>query len=132
MSTFALTEGPCSHCHFFDGWTAGGTAARCIRDRLHVRATPETGCVFWEREPGADDDEIPPPSGGPDPLAFFLALHRPKPAPGGAVAAAPTGQLLRGPGAGQDRSPGRGRISDVTRSRSLSQAGWAVHEAGAA
>lgn len=38
-----------------------GSAARCgIADGHRVQAQPASGCAFWLREPGADDDDGPP------------------------------------------------------------------------
>ena len=56
---------PCRYCSHFAGWassivageSADGVHARCWRDgRLSVQARPEHGCVFWQREPGTDDE----------------------------------------------------------------------------
>jgi hypothetical protein len=48
--------------------TAQGTAARCVlASRLTVRTAPASGCAFWEREPGVDDEP------GWTPVDFTLA-----------------------------------------------------------
>ncbi len=52
---------PCWFCVHFGGMVYQGTAARCVRDSLAVKATPAAGCVFWMREIGADDEPGPPP-----------------------------------------------------------------------
>lgn len=36
-----------------------GNAVWCAKSK-YVNAAPLTGCAFWEREPGADDDGEPP------------------------------------------------------------------------
>ena len=56
---------PCWHCRFFGALLYGGTAARCtLPCACKVMALPATGCAFWEREPGADDEPGPPTSSG--------------------------------------------------------------------
>ncbi len=65
----------CSACHYFVGWAAQGTAAECGRQGYsRVRATPETGCSGWEREPGADDEPIPRPSHPCEPWLSWQAI----------------------------------------------------------
>lgn len=55
------TARPCWHCDGYAGLTVSGCHARCVRGgRLHIQGAPRTGCVFWEREPGADDEPGPP------------------------------------------------------------------------
>ena len=52
---------PCWHCTSFGGMLYGGTAARCDRPGgTPVQAGPATGCAFWVREVGADDEPGPP------------------------------------------------------------------------
>ncbi len=52
---------PCWHCASFGGMIYGGTAARCDRPGgVPVQAGPATGCAFWVREVGADDEPGPP------------------------------------------------------------------------
>lgn len=52
---------PCWHCQHFGEMLAGGAAARCARGgSVHVQAAPAHGCVYWEREPGSDDEPGPP------------------------------------------------------------------------
>ena len=51
----------CWHCNAYDGLTAQGTAALCKRPGgTRVQASPESGCAFWERKPGTDDEPGPP------------------------------------------------------------------------
>lgn len=60
---------PCWHCRHFLGIDVAGGCARCGADgRLHSRAQPAQGCVFFEREPGVDDDPLQPPPGLRRPL----------------------------------------------------------------
>jgi len=50
---------PCWTCCWWDGMAAQGSAALCAQPgSSKVRATPETGCSGWEREPGADDEPL--------------------------------------------------------------------------
>lgn len=52
---------PCWHCTAFVMLVYSGTAARCSREgRICIQAAPSTGCAFWEREVGADDEPGPP------------------------------------------------------------------------
>lgn len=52
---------PCWHCTSFAGMLYSGTAARCAKaDATPVQAQPATGCAFWVREVGADDEPGPP------------------------------------------------------------------------
>lgn len=52
-----LPARPCWHCTSFGGMTAQGTAALCNnRQCVRVRSNPQSGCVCWEREVGADDE----------------------------------------------------------------------------
>lgn len=49
----------CRYCTHLVGWDDPETEryALCRRSgTLMVRAQPELGCAFWEREPGSDDD----------------------------------------------------------------------------
>jgi hypothetical protein len=48
----------CYTCHHFGERL--GHHAWCETYR-YVNAEPETGCVYWEREPGADDEGEPEP-----------------------------------------------------------------------
>ncbi len=53
----------CWHCTHFQALVYRGTAARCPRaGRPSIQAAPTSGCVFWEREVGADDEAGPPAS----------------------------------------------------------------------
>jgi len=48
---------PCWHCRWWGGADSSGTNALCDRPRTaRVNAQPETGCAFFEREVGADDE----------------------------------------------------------------------------
>jgi hypothetical protein len=46
---------PCWYCRHF-GRMGGAHSAVCLRDGGHLRSQPETGCAFFERVPGVDDD----------------------------------------------------------------------------
>jgi len=49
----------CRYCTHLDGWEDAGSArfALCRQSgSLILRAQPERGCAFWQREPGSDDD----------------------------------------------------------------------------
>lgn len=55
------TDRPCWHCTSFVALVYAGTAARCLSEgRISIKAAPSTGCAFWEREVGADDEPGPP------------------------------------------------------------------------
>jgi hypothetical protein len=48
--------------------TGQGSAALCsLAGASRVRASPASGCVCWEREPGSDDEPGPP---GEQPVAI--------------------------------------------------------------
>jgi hypothetical protein len=52
---------PCWHCVSFGAMVYGGSAAWCSRPGVApVQAQPATGCAFWVREVGADDEPGPP------------------------------------------------------------------------
>jgi hypothetical protein len=54
----SLTQAPrpCWWCRHWGG-TYAGLHGLCIRPgNPKVQATPATGCAFYEREPGADDE----------------------------------------------------------------------------
>ncbi len=52
---------PCWHCTSFGELVYAGTAARCrLEGRTSIQAAPATGCAFWQREVGADDEPGPP------------------------------------------------------------------------
>jgi hypothetical protein len=68
----------CWHCTHFLALVYGATADRCLRaGRLSIQAAPTTGCVFWEREVGADDEPGPPASGeaASRPIALDLSIE---------------------------------------------------------
>lgn len=45
----------------FERMVYAGSAARCaIAGGQRVQAHPGSGCVFWLREPGTDDEDGPP------------------------------------------------------------------------
>jgi len=55
----------CIKCTYFAGWAeillegkqVDGEASVCGRERMaRVNAAPNTGCAFWMREIGADDE----------------------------------------------------------------------------
>lgn len=51
----------CWHCQHFGEMCVGGAAARCARrGAVHIQSAPAHGCVYWEREPGSDDEPGPP------------------------------------------------------------------------
>lgn len=51
----------CWHCQYWGGWVAE-IHCRCTRPNgVPIMATPATGCAFWVREPGADDEPVRPP-----------------------------------------------------------------------
>ena len=48
---------PCWWCHHYGRMLNEGTAALCARPgTAQVHASPRSGCVYWEREPGCDDE----------------------------------------------------------------------------
>ena len=49
----------CWHCTHFLALVYQDTAARCALPP-GIRAMPDRGCAFWEREVGADDEPGPP------------------------------------------------------------------------
>lgn len=49
---------PCWHCSAFAGMLYRGSASACARGG--IQAQPATGCAFWVREVGADDEPGPP------------------------------------------------------------------------
>jgi hypothetical protein len=51
----------CWHCTHFLALVYQGSAAKCGL-LPGIRAMPERGCAFWEREVGADDEPGPPVS----------------------------------------------------------------------
>lgn len=55
------SRGGCWTCTHWHGKTTGGVHAICEKDapRLLVMGDALSGCVYWEREVGADD-EVPP------------------------------------------------------------------------
>lgn len=53
------------HCIAFGGMTAQGSAGLCNnRQCVRVRSGPESGCVYWERQVGADDEQWHPECSG--------------------------------------------------------------------
>lgn len=60
---------PCWHCAHFAGIGSSGVHALCHQGgHRHLEASPLTGCVFFQRDPGADDDPLKPPPGLTEPL----------------------------------------------------------------
>jgi hypothetical protein len=52
---------PCWHCRSFAGLVSEGTHADCVlTGKRRVQASAKTGCVFFERVPGVDDEPGPP------------------------------------------------------------------------
>ena len=45
----------CETCQHFGHWTDGGHVW-CLHGKI-VFATPHTGCGYWVREPGSDDED---------------------------------------------------------------------------
>jgi len=51
---------PCWHCEHFAGFVASGAHAACVlAGSRRIQATPATGCAFWMRVPGVDDEPGP-------------------------------------------------------------------------
>lgn len=70
------TSGPCWHCVSFVRMVYAGSAARCaIAGGHRVQAQPASGCAFWLREPGADDEVGPPAL--PDAQAVLKPVEAP-------------------------------------------------------
>lgn len=60
FSPHPAEQQPCWHCEHFSGFVAGGAHAACeLTGRRRVQATPATGCAFWMRVPGVDDEPGP-------------------------------------------------------------------------
>ena len=54
-------SGPCWHCTAFSGMLYAGSAARCaLGGGRRVQAQPASGCAFWMRSIGTDDEPGPP------------------------------------------------------------------------
>ncbi len=53
----------CWHCTHFLALVYHDTAAKCALPP-GIRAMPDRGCAFWQREVGADDEAGPPVTGG--------------------------------------------------------------------
>jgi hypothetical protein len=53
----------CATCQHFGHWTPAGYAW-CLHGKM-VFAMYQTGCGYWVREPGADDDLVPDPDATP-------------------------------------------------------------------
>ena len=50
----------CVGCEHFAEWRANGAVILCMREeRPYAQATPESGCAFWVRAIGADDEQAP-------------------------------------------------------------------------
>ena len=61
FNPYTLPPRPCWHCVHFAGMLYVGTAARCAKPgAVPVAAQPATGCAYWMREAGADDEPEPP------------------------------------------------------------------------
>lgn len=59
--SYYLPDHPCWTCHWFGYLRAENRHGFCVNPQLHAMAvTPSTGCAFWRREPGADDDMARP------------------------------------------------------------------------
>ncbi|MGF6633499.1 hypothetical protein OKW39_000650 [Paraburkholderia sp. MM6662-R1] len=53
----AATDRPCRFCEHWGGEVAGGSHALCVRGGgRQVQANPDSGCVYWVRAVGANDD----------------------------------------------------------------------------
>ena len=58
-SHFATPNPPCATCAHFGHWIYVPSTAWCEHPRApHVRSQAEHGCVYWEREVGADDESL--------------------------------------------------------------------------
>jgi len=55
FSPHAISPRPCRHCSHFGIERSGGGGVWCLLAK-HVHCLPETGCAYWVREPGTDDD----------------------------------------------------------------------------
>jgi hypothetical protein len=56
----AMLRRPCWYCHWWGG-TSGSAHSLCERPGgTAKKAQPRTGCAFYEREPGVDDDDWSP------------------------------------------------------------------------
>jgi hypothetical protein len=53
-----------------------GSACRCLRGEGHIRAMPELGCAFYQREPGSDDDGWQPLRLGNGPAMLTASAGR--------------------------------------------------------
>ena len=55
----AVVVRPCWHCTYFAGLDASGSHSWCqLTGSARVQALPATGCAFWLREPGSDDEPV--------------------------------------------------------------------------
>ena len=58
FSPHSASPQACWHCTHYMALVYQGSAARCRRGG--IKAMPDRGCAFWEREVGADDEPGPP------------------------------------------------------------------------
>jgi hypothetical protein len=68
----------CWHCHWWGGVDTSGSHALCDRPKSsRVVADAETGCAFYVREPGSDDEPIwcPIATAGPS-LSELISARR--------------------------------------------------------
>ncbi len=73
------TPKPCWHCTHFAGMVAEGAHSLCNGPGSRVLAQPATGCTYFEREPGADDEPGPPGGVRPDPPDWRAMMARTQP-----------------------------------------------------
>lgn len=51
----------CRHCEGFGTFLADGVHVWCVRGSAsYAQAQPAQGCVHWRRQPGSDDEAVPP------------------------------------------------------------------------
>ena len=74
FSPHTVSPQACWHCTHFLALIYQDTAAKCALPP-GIRAMPERGCAFWEREVGAHDEAGPPVSG--DAAHRLVATDRP-------------------------------------------------------
>ena len=60
----SATPQVCWHCRHFLALVYQGTAAKCALPP-GIQAMPDSGCAFWEREVGADDEPGRPDAAKP-------------------------------------------------------------------
>lgn len=66
MSSAYGTARPCRGCEHWGGDIPGTPRANCQRDGGQSSTSAESGCVFWVRAIGSDDDYLPGIGAGRD------------------------------------------------------------------